>query len=101
MAVPSAHVNVRLLVLAWLLLGTAALMLAPALRADARFGATLPFWLVGAPAIDLAWIMRARISSALRSAWTSRRAVRARQQARRARFAQSALRSRLERSSRK
>jgi hypothetical protein len=97
---PNAHVHAPL-VLAWLLLGMAVLTLDPALRYNARFGATLPFWLVGAPAINLAWIMRARISSAWHNAWTSLRALRARPQARRASRAQSALRLRPERSSRK
>lgn len=100
-AVPPVRMNPRPLLMAWLLIGVAALLFYPSLRFDARFGATLPFWLVGAPAIDLAWILRARISPLLGGAWISCRAVRTRRQARRTRIAQSALRSRLDRSSRK
>src|SRR5262245_12148402 len=44
--------------LAWLALGAAALLLVPALRgSDAWFG-WLPFWLVVAPALDLAVLRR-------------------------------------------
>ena len=94
-------VNLRPLLMAWMLFGTAALLFNPSLAFDARFGATLSFWLVGAPAIDLAWILRARIASAVHGAWTWCRAVRVRRQARRTRFAQSLGCSRSERSSRK
>lgn len=47
---------------AWLLVGLAALALVPFARGDRLLGATLPFWLVAAPLIDLAWIERARIA---------------------------------------
>ena len=47
---------------AWLIAGAAALLLVPFARGDGRLGATLPFWLVGAPLIDLAWIHRRRIA---------------------------------------
>ena len=100
-ALPPVRMNPRPLLMAWLLIGVAALLFCPSLRFDARFGATLSFWLVGAPAIDLAWILRARISPLQHGAWISCRAVRARRQARRTRDAQSAPRSRLDKSSRK
>jgi hypothetical protein len=47
-----------LLIVAWLLVGSVAFLLVPAARGDATLGATLPFWLVAAPLIDLAWIHR-------------------------------------------
>jgi len=55
----------------WLMLGLAALVLVPFARGDRLLGATLPFWLVAAPLIDLAWIERARIARRAK-AWLSR-----------------------------
>ena len=54
-------------ILAWLGLGLLALWLVPALRGSAAFGATLPFWLVGAPLLDLVWLGRFRLATVLRS----------------------------------
>lgn len=48
--------------MSWLIGGVALLLLVPAARGGAMFGATLPFWLVAAPLIDLAWIERRRIA---------------------------------------
>lgn len=48
--------------IAWAAIGALALLLVEASRGDALLGATLPFWLVGAPLIDLVWVERARIS---------------------------------------
>ena len=96
---PIPPVNAPMIVACWLVAGIAALVSVPALRGGTALGATLPFWLVVAPAIDLAWLLRARLAAALRGVWTSRRATAMRRQAKRARFAQSA--SRFDRSSRK
>ncbi|HEV7490016.1 MAG TPA: hypothetical protein VGO25_04370 [Rhodanobacteraceae bacterium] len=46
----------------WLIGGLALMLLVPAARGGATLGATLPFWLVAAPLIDLAWILRRRIA---------------------------------------
>lgn len=48
------------ILVAWLAIGACTWWLVPAARGDARWGATLPFWLVAAPAIGLAWTMRVR-----------------------------------------
>ncbi|MFI4970234.1 MAG: hypothetical protein ACHP7D_08495 [Lysobacterales bacterium] len=48
-------------VLAWLALGSAALLFVPAARGTALLGASVPFWLIAAPLIDLAWLERARL----------------------------------------
>ena len=52
-------------VLGWLTAGGLAMALLPHSQVSADLGATLPFWLVGAPLIDLAWLMRRRAASAL------------------------------------
>jgi hypothetical protein len=53
---------------AWLLAGTLAILAFPALRGiDPWFG-WLPFWLVLAPALDLVVLRRSRIAGALRAA---------------------------------
>ncbi len=44
--------------IAWLALGCAAVLLVPAMRGGRLLGATLPFWLVAAPLVDLAWVSR-------------------------------------------
>jgi hypothetical protein len=49
-------------VVSWLIGGLVVLLLVPAARGGAMLGATLPFWLVAAPLIDLAWIERRRIA---------------------------------------
>lgn len=48
--------------MSWLIGGLVVLLLVPAARGGAALGATLPFWLVAAPLIDLAWIERRRIT---------------------------------------
>jgi hypothetical protein len=48
--------------MSWLIGGLVVLLIAPAMRGGAMLGATLPFWLVAAPLIDLAWIERRRIA---------------------------------------
>lgn len=44
--------------LAWTVVGFAILTFVPAARGDTLFGATLPYWLVGAPLLNLAWLTR-------------------------------------------
>jgi len=58
----------RAALVAWFVGGACALALVPALRGGATLGATLPFWLVVAPAINLAWFARGRIGGAIRRA---------------------------------
>ena len=48
---------------AWLAAGASLLALFPVLRGGMALGATVPFWLVAAPAINLAWFTRDRIAS--------------------------------------
>jgi len=55
----------RLLV-GWLVAGLCLLALVPAVRGGALSGATLPYWLVAAPAIDIVWLARARIAALAR-----------------------------------
>jgi len=55
---------------AWLLVGCVVVVLVPAVRGGRVFGATLPFWLVAAPLVDLAWIGRERLA-ARASTWIS------------------------------
>ena len=62
---PSGSAGPAVALAAWLSAGLAALVLVPTLRGGDAFGSTLPFWLVAAPAIDLAWLARARIATAL------------------------------------
>ena len=47
---------------AWLLVGCAVVVLVPAVRGGRLLGATLPFWLIAAPLVDLAWIGRERLA---------------------------------------
>lgn len=46
--------------IAWLVCGMILLICVPAARGSAFFGATLPFWLVGAPLLNLMWLRRQR-----------------------------------------
>ncbi len=62
----SAEPAIPVWLLAWLGVGIAALVLVPALRGDAATGATWPFWLAGAPLIDLAWLRWRRLLASLR-----------------------------------
>jgi hypothetical protein len=45
-------------ILVWLSVGICLLLLVPFARGDRFFGATLPFWLVVAPLVDLVWVER-------------------------------------------
>jgi hypothetical protein len=58
-APPSGVMSMWLL--AWLMAGLVLTLGVPALRGNERFGATLPFWLIGAPLLDLGWLWRARL----------------------------------------
>ena len=58
-------------VMAWLIAGLVAIAVVPALRGGGTLGATLPFWLVAAPAIDLVWIDRRRLARRF-TAWRIR-----------------------------
>ena len=59
--------------LLWVLAGALGLCLLPGLRGNALSGLTLPFWLLGAPLLDIAWLTRARWLAALRERVGSRR----------------------------
>jgi hypothetical protein len=48
--------------IAWLIIGCAALLFVPATRGGRLFGATLPFWLVAAPMLNLVWLERRSIA---------------------------------------
>ena len=48
--------------IAWFAVGIGVLLLVPFARGDRLLGATLPFWLVVAPLVDLGWIERRRIA---------------------------------------
>ncbi|MBO9664489.1 hypothetical protein [Dokdonella sp.] len=58
--------TVKAVLIAWLALGTIVLLWVPAARGGGLLGASVPFWLVGAPLIDLTWILRRRWMPALR-----------------------------------
>ncbi len=55
--------------LAWLAVGIGVLLLVPLARGDRFFGATLPFWLVVAPLVDLGWVERRRIARRVTESW--------------------------------
>lgn len=54
------------MLLAWLLAGVGILVCIPAARGGVALGATLPFWLVVAPLINLVWCGRAKIAASAR-----------------------------------
>lgn len=62
---PDAPGPLALAVLGWLAFGGLVMALVPHSLSGMELGATLPFWLVGAPLIDLAWLMRRRAAGAL------------------------------------
>lgn len=56
---PAARASVLpMFLVAWAALGVIAWLCIPAARGGAMFGATLPFWLVVAPLLDLIWLKR-------------------------------------------
>jgi hypothetical protein len=58
--------ELRRLLAAWLAVGIGVLAVVPAARGGATLGATVPFWLVAAPLIGLAWLERKALISAAR-----------------------------------
>jgi hypothetical protein len=66
--------------IAWLIFGCGVLLCVPATRGGPRLGATLPFWLVVAPMLNLAWLERR--SLARRAAGFLRRRAREKRMAR-------------------
>jgi len=50
--------------LAWLALGIGLCICVPAARGGEGAGATIPFWLIAAPLLNLAWLERARLLKA-------------------------------------
>lgn len=52
--------------LAWALGGIVAVALFPSLRGGDLAGMSVPFWLVGAPLINLAWLARGQAKTLLR-----------------------------------
>jgi hypothetical protein len=52
--------------IAWLALGIGLMILTPAARGGGALGATLPFWLVGAPVLNLLWWRRRECLRVLR-----------------------------------
>jgi len=54
--------------LVWLLLGVCVYLCVPAARGGSGAGATIPFWLIAAPLLNLAWLGRRRLFAAGR-AW--------------------------------
>jgi len=57
---PMADAVRRRVLMVWLLGGLLAVALLPAVRGGPLLGGSLPFWLVLAPAINLAWLTRHR-----------------------------------------
>lgn len=53
--------------LAWMAIGLLLLVFVPATRGDGLLGATLPFWLVMAPALDLIWLCRRQVKLLVRT----------------------------------
>ena len=70
---PIERAAVRNLMLVWLAAGCTVALLFPHWLSSRSAGASVAFWLVGAPLIDLAWLCRARITAAFRRALVSRR----------------------------
>jgi hypothetical protein len=70
--------SIQHFLLAWIVLGLIVLASFPIARGNAMFGATLPFWLIVAPALDLAWLTRHHAIADLRRWTKSLRGVRTR-----------------------
>jgi len=66
------HASGSPVLIAWLVFGVVTLTCVPVARGNAFFGATLPFWLVAAPLINLAWSRRDRIAAAVKALAASR-----------------------------
>lgn len=61
----------------WCAIGVGLVLCVPAARGSSLFGATLPFWLVAAPLLDLGWLKRASLRRLLREQSTRMRRRRA------------------------
>lgn len=57
----------RNLLVVWLGFGCIAMIAFPATHGDAQWGATVPFWLIAAPLINLVWTKRAALYRGLRA----------------------------------
>ncbi|WP_440224941.1 hypothetical protein ACQQ2N_06790 [Dokdonella sp. MW10] len=68
--VPAVRVPAWLV--AWAVVGALLLAFVPATRGGGFGGATLPFWLLGAPLVDIAWLTRRRWLAVLRAALARR-----------------------------
>jgi hypothetical protein len=64
----------------WLLLGVCVYLCVPAARGGSGAGATIPFWLIVAPLLNLAWLGRRRAVAAA-TAWLHSVTARARREA--------------------
>lgn len=64
-----ASTGAPLLLLIWLASGLLVLWCVPAARGSGPLGATLPFWLIAAPLLDLGWLWRARLARVLARAY--------------------------------
>lgn len=69
--------------LGWLTLGLGLVVFVPAMRGGGLLGATAPFWLVGAPVLNLLWWKRRECLTALRQRLRARSRHRAGARARR------------------
>ncbi len=63
---PIAASAVPIWLFAWLAVGSIVLLFVPAARHSDILGTTLPFWFVVAPLVDLIWLKRAALWTALR-----------------------------------
>jgi hypothetical protein len=73
----AAHVRGLLV---WLLLGVCVYLCVPAARGDSGAGATIPFWLIAAPLLNLVWLGRRRLIAAARG-WLCSTVARIRREA--------------------
>lgn len=64
---------VKRVLLAWLAIGCVVALLFPHWLFSRSAGASVAFWLIGAPLIDIAWLSRVRIVAACRRALSARR----------------------------
>lgn len=53
----------------WMIVGLGVLACVPGARGSDLFGASGPFWLVGAPALNLLWLCRRRLVAAAVTGW--------------------------------
>lgn len=89
----SAFSATELALWSWLVFGAVAMALIPQARSQSVIG-WLPFWLVVAPLLDLAWVHRERLLSASRAVFDQAKSVRARPRRRVAKQARSLRRRR-------